>query len=693
MNIILDTPGIINISNSWAYEISGTCSENGDEISVTVWGSDVTPVPTPLCSSGVLDFTVDTSSVVDSSAVEVIVTISDDENTFTDLTSSWSTSKDTLSKDTLILPPTLDSPTNFSPLTGTWEIGLVIKIFNTSNIVIWSWSVDENGDFNITPSPIPSSGPINITATDSAGNESWVTTITTEDIDIAAPMTVSGSLDVVIDSTQATILWETDEPTSSEIIYGLTTTDTTTWELNVSPRVTSHSLTLTGLLSCTTYYYQTISRDAAWNEMVDGTYTLSTSGCVGDTVVTQESSSDIIPNNIGWDLQLNDDIWQNFVDIRIPVWYNTSHPICPSWTYFQLKKLEKSPVQEALWNPTIDKRMIRIYELSAYCSENTRVTSFDAPITVTMTYDIKDMANTREDSLAIYRYDTDDNSWKELENCEVNTSNTTIICETSSFSTFWIFGSTVGWWVGTPGWTWNYEIIQENDTEENLSIENWSVNVADEEINWENEDSSTDNNIQEIDWEKGVKITYSQELWMINSDVLEINRDLIDVNLERGYDLERIQELKRTLGGLWIYSWNINGYYTDDLVDAVYQLQLSLGVVTNQYQVWAWSWWPATRKVFFKAYPNYEYSVFRPDDVISKSEAVKILMRISDIQALDPQDLSYTDITTSWHVPYVVSGQTLGLFDVTQDAWKFNPDNGVQRSEMVDLIHRLIQLY
>ena len=51
--------------------------------------------------------------------------------------------------------------------------------------------------------------------------------------------------------------------------------------------------------------------------------------------------------------------------------------------------------------------------------------------------------------------------------------------------------------------------------------------------------------------------------------------------------------------------------------------------------------------------------IFRPDDIITKSEAVKILMRLSFIQATDPEVLGYNDITVDWHKPYIQTGQTL----------------------------------
>lgn len=42
-------------------------------------------------------------------------------------------------------------------------------------------------------------------------------------------------------------------------------------------------------------------------------------------------------------------------------------------------------------------------------------------------------------------------------------------------------------------------------------------------------------------------------------------------------------------------------------------------------------------------------------------------MRMARVEASDPDELEYTDISTDWHIPYVRSGQTLGLFDPQSD--------------------------
>jgi hypothetical protein len=86
-------------------------------------------------------------------------------------------------------------------------------------------------------------------------------------------------------------------------------------------------------------------------------------------------------------------------------------------------------------------------------------------------------------------------------------------------------------------------------------------------------------------------------------------------------------------------------------------------------------------------------SVFRPNDIITKAEATKILMRISMIQAEDTQTTRYSDISVDWHNKYIENGEALGLFDSREDNYSFYPDSGVQREDMVDIINRLVQSY
>ena len=62
----------------------------------------------------------------------------------------------------------------------------------------------------------------------------------------------------------ATITWTTDEPANSQVAYG-TDPNSLTLTAYDATLVTSHSITLTGLLSATTYYFRVTSTDAANN--------------------------------------------------------------------------------------------------------------------------------------------------------------------------------------------------------------------------------------------------------------------------------------------------------------------------------------------------------------------------------------------------------------------------------------------
>ncbi len=81
-------------------------------------------------------------------------------------------------------------------------------------------------------------------------------------------------------AADVTIAWTTNEASSSQVEYGTTTSyGTTTIEADTSPRVTSHSVTLTGLATCTTYHYRAKSTDAEGNTTTGSDSEFKTSGC------------------------------------------------------------------------------------------------------------------------------------------------------------------------------------------------------------------------------------------------------------------------------------------------------------------------------------------------------------------------------------------------------------------------------
>jgi phosphodiesterase/alkaline phosphatase D-like protein len=84
-----------------------------------------------------------------------------------------------------------------------------------------------------------------------------------------------------ITATGVTITWTTNEPATSQVECGTTTSYGSSSTLD-STLVTSHSVTLEGLSPGTTYHYKVKSKDALGNEAVsaDSTFTTATDNTV-----------------------------------------------------------------------------------------------------------------------------------------------------------------------------------------------------------------------------------------------------------------------------------------------------------------------------------------------------------------------------------------------------------------------------
>jgi hypothetical protein len=110
--------------------------------------------------------------------------------------------------------------------------------------------------------------------------------------DIIAP-SLSGIL-ATVGTQSSTIAWTSDEVGSSIVDYGLTDAyGSSTTEADISTRVTSHSVTLSNLVVCTTYHYRVRSKDLAQNEGISADGTFTTTGCTGSTTVNAETDSSI----------------------------------------------------------------------------------------------------------------------------------------------------------------------------------------------------------------------------------------------------------------------------------------------------------------------------------------------------------------------------------------------------------------
>ncbi len=80
--------------------------------------------------------------------------------------------------------------------------------------------------------------------------------------------------------TTATITWDTDEIASSKVEYGESIVyGSETTETDINPRVTSHSVSLSGLNACTTYHFRVTSKDDYLNTATSTDQTFTTTGC------------------------------------------------------------------------------------------------------------------------------------------------------------------------------------------------------------------------------------------------------------------------------------------------------------------------------------------------------------------------------------------------------------------------------
>ena len=232
-------------------------------------------------------------------------------------------------------------------------------------------------------------------------------------------------------STSSTITWTTDEASSSIVDYGLTNSyGTSTTETNTSPRVTSHSVTLSNLIACTTYHYRVKSNDASSNLATGSSNTFTTTGCTGNAEVVDESQDDI-ETGTGGTLNLLSGSYG--LGLSIPAGATNTDAT------FQIKKLDSTNVIVTTSTPE-QKSLISdyTYELKSLSGVDEANTSFNEAITITLTYSDSDVIGIDESSLSIYRYDG--TTWNALSNCTVDTNANTVTCSTLNFSLFGLFG-------------------------------------------------------------------------------------------------------------------------------------------------------------------------------------------------------------------------------------------------------------
>lgn len=235
-------------------------------------------------------------------------------------------------------------------------------------------------------------------------------------------------------SSTATVTWTTNEIASSKVYFGPTATlGASTTLQDISPRVTSHSVALTGLPACTTYFYTVQSTDASSNTATYATSTFVTSGCSGTTPPMTATSSSVT-STVGGSQTLTTP--SNTITVTTPPNFTATS----SSVAIQVQALVGTEVHAALGKPTaaMNKVGAVVFDVKAIIDGTTVLDSFDQPVTITYTYTDLDVSALDESSLWLYHYHN--NAWSRLDSCSINGSTNTITCTTPSFSIFSLFG-------------------------------------------------------------------------------------------------------------------------------------------------------------------------------------------------------------------------------------------------------------
>ena len=99
-----------------------------------------------------------------------------------------------------------------------------------------------------------------------------------------------------IAATTATITWNTDEASDSQVEYGLTTAYENSTPLD-ELRITNHSVDLANLMPSTSYHYRVKSKDAAGNLATSNDFTFTTSGSSGNTLLADDFNTGTLDLN------------------------------------------------------------------------------------------------------------------------------------------------------------------------------------------------------------------------------------------------------------------------------------------------------------------------------------------------------------------------------------------------------------
>jgi len=92
--------------------------------------------------------------------------------------------------------------------------------------------------------------------------------------------------------------------------------------------------------------------------------------------------------------------------------------------------------------------------------------------------------------------------------------------------------------------------------------------------------------------------------WVTNN--LSTIEDIFYKSIWKKSSTQDIKSLKKFLSWIWVYKWEINDNYSNDLISFVYDFQIKHNILNKWYIQGAGYWWKKTRTEFLKQYQIWE---------------------------------------------------------------------------------------
>ena len=448
----------------------------------------------------------------------------------------------------------------------------------------------------------------------------------------------------LISNNSATITWDTDIATSSKVSYGLTPGlggGRTTEEENVEERVFNHSITITGLSACTTYYYAAQSITINDSEGSSDTSEFVTTGCTGDSeIIDKEINDDIIFVEEGGAVELLDEESEKGVRLTIPIGF------APVNSYFQIMRLDENTVLDTTTPPVgYIATPGAIYEFKALTEEGDPISEFDENITISMEYTDEDVANFIEESLNIFYWNGE--SWTPLDGCVVDTIENVVTCQINHFSAYGLFGEEVA----------DDEEEEDDDGDDSTNIAGYYIKKISKLSVIPFEDISQDDS------------SYTAIEYLYRKGIIK-GKDSKTFDPDQKLNRAALAKMAVISAGRTPSIDTYNNCFLD---------------VSEQ--------WYASYICFAKEngwIEGYESDEFKPIQNVNKAEMIKMLLNTHGYEI--PREVTekpYEDVELdSWYLKFVIKAKEIGLIEESDIL--FNPQEQIDRKTGAEYIYQLI---